>query len=310
MTTTFANPIQRGADPWMTYFRGRYYLTTSQGDCIRMWSGRTISELASTDAVTLWKDSDPTRCAQMWAAEFHRIGARWYMYYTASDGVDANHRIYALESEGDDPLGPYTFKSQMTPFWAIDPGLLVLPDGDLYFMWTGAHNGNSLYIARMDDPWTMCGDGVLISTAQHDWEKCGFPVNEAPEILQRDGRIFLVYSASDTGTPDYCLGMLAADASSDLLAPESWVKWPDPVFRRNDAAGVFGPGHNGFFKSPDGQQDWLVYHAKTTAEYTYAGRTTRVQPFTWREDGLPDLGSPISLDDAQSEPSGTCLDGT
>ena len=25
--------------------------------------------------------------------------------------------------------------------------------------------------------------------------------------------------------------------------------------------GVFGPGHNSFVKSPDGREDWIVYHA-------------------------------------------------
>ena len=67
---------------------------------------------------------------------------------------------------------------------------------------------------------------------------------------------------------------------------------PGPVFWRNDAAGVCGPGHNGFFKSPDGTEDWIVYHGKTTAAYTYACRTTRAQKITWNADGTPNFGRP------------------
>lgn len=85
----------------------------------------------------------------------------------------------------------------------------------------------------------------------------------------------------DTGSPDYKLGMLMADEKADLLRPQSWRQYPRPVFVRSDSANVFGPGHNGFFKSPDGKEDWIVYHAKTTSEYAYAGRTTRAQKFSW-----------------------------
>jgi GH43 family beta-xylosidase len=166
------------------------------------------------------------------------------------------------------------------------------------------HKGNVLYIERMENPWTLAGNGVLISYASLDWEVHGFPVNEAPEILQRDGKIFLIYSACDTGTPNYCLGMLTADADSDLLRAESWVKSPEPVFCANMEGGVYGPGHNGFFKSPDGTEDWIVYHAKIATEFTYLGRTTRVQPFTWNADGTPNLGAPVPLGTVLKKPSG------
>ncbi|MBX3061978.1 MAG: glycoside hydrolase family 43 protein [Anaerolineae bacterium] len=304
MTNTFVNPINHGPDPWMLYCKGNYYLTTTQHDCIRMWTAPTISGLATAAGEVVWRDDNPTRNKQVWAAEFHQIGEHWYMYYTASDGEDKNHRLFVLESAGNDPCGPYHFKAQLTDFWAIDPGLLLLPNGDLYFLWTGQHDGNALFIARMSNPYTIEGDGALISAPQLDWERCGFPVNEAPELLQRNGKIYLIYSASDTGTPDYCLGMLTADAASNLLDPKSWVKSPQPVFSRNDAAGVFAPGHNGFFKSPDGTEDWIVYHAKTTPEYTYQGRITRAQPFHWDADGTPNFGKPVALGEPLAEPSG------
>ena len=36
-TGTFTNPINTGPDPWLTYHAGHYYVTTTLGDCIRMW---------------------------------------------------------------------------------------------------------------------------------------------------------------------------------------------------------------------------------------------------------------------------------
>ena len=90
-------------------------------------------------------------------------------------------------------------------------------------------------------------------------------VNEGPVALQHDDQTFIIYSASYCATADYKLGMLTY-TGGDPLAAASWVKDPEPVFQRSDANGVYGPGHNGFFKSPDGTEDWIVYHANTGSE--------------------------------------------
>jgi len=80
-------------------------------------------------------------------------------------------------------------------------------------------------------------------------------------VLQRNGKTFIVCSAGHCPTPDYKLGMLTYNGTGDPLDSASWVKSPNPVFQRSNANGVYGPGHNGFFKSPDGTEDWIVYHA-------------------------------------------------
>ena len=64
---------------------------------------------------------------------------------------------------------------------------------------------------------------VLLTTPDYDWERVGFWVNEGPAVIKRDGKIFLTYSASETGAP-YCMGMLTADSGADLLDPLSWKK--------------------------------------------------------------------------------------
>ena len=89
-----------------------------------------------------------------------------------------------------------------------------------------------------------------------------------------------------------------------MLDPASWTQHPTPVFERSDAGGVYGPGHNHFFRSPDGTEDWIVYHAKAESRYTYAGRNPRAQRFTWRPDGLPDFGIPLPLGADVPTPSG------
>lgn len=304
---TFQNPINAGPDPWMVYFEGNYYLSTTQDDGIRLWKARTLEGLKTARPITVWKDSNPTRSAGIWAPEFHFLDHRWYMYYTAtsSDGSDENHRTYVLESAGTSPLGPYHYKARLynptNDQYAIDPTVFQKKsDGSLYFIWSG-NPGHVLYIARMANPYTISGDGVYLPAAGFGCKD----IREGPEILQHDGRIFLIYSICDTGTPDYKLGMLMTDENANVMDPRSWKQYPHPVFERDDANGVYGPGHCGFFKSPDGTQDWIVYHAKTTPVYTYRGRTTRAQPFTWNADGTPRFGEPLPLSAILDEPSGT-----
>jgi GH43 family beta-xylosidase len=301
---TFQNPINSGPDPYMDYYDGNYYLTTTQGDCIRMWKSKTLGGLKTAAPVVVWRDTNPSRSRGIWAPEFHLITNHWYLYYTAmaANNNDESHRMHVLESAGTDPLGPYIYKGRLfnptNDNYAIDGTVFQNPgNGRWYFIWT-AHPGHVLTIAEMANPWTLRGNGVVIPASGFGCEE----VREGPQVLQRHGKLFLVYSACDTGTPDYMLGMLMASTNSDLMNPVSWKQYPQPVFTRNDAAGVYGPGHNGFFKASDGT-DWIVYHAKTTAKYTYRGRTTRVQPFTWNADGTPDFGKPLPLSAVLTEPS-------
>ena len=129
-------------------------------------------------------------------------------------------------------------------------------------------------------------------------------MNEGPAALQHDGRTFVTYAASSCAGPDYKLGLLEL-TGSDPLSAASWTKSPDPVFQRNDEAGVYGPGHNGFFTSPDGTENWIVYHANSDPSQTCGDtRTTRIQEFTWTEDGTPDLGQPVAPGTELAVPSG------
>lgn len=304
---TFTNPINPGPDPWMVYHEGNYYLTTTQGDRIRMWKASTLDGLKTADPVTVWRDDDPSRSHGIWAPEFHFIKGRWYLYYTAmaASRVDTTHRMHVLESEGADPLGPYHYKGRLfdpdNDFYAIDGSVFQHPgDGYWYFLWA-AHPGHRIRIARLKNPWSLAGRSVELPASGFGCDE----VREGPVVLKRNGKLFLTYSACDTGKPDYKLGMLIADENADVMDPASWKQFPEPVFERNDDAGVFGPGHHGFFQSPDGTEDWIVYHGKTASNYTYAGRSTRAQKFTWRADGTPDFGRPLALDTVLEEPSNT-----
>jgi GH43 family beta-xylosidase len=100
---------------------------------------------------------------------------------------------------------------------------------------------------------------MKICEPSFDWARHEKPVNEGPQILQSNGIIFVVYSASASWKSNYCMGMLT-NTDGNVLYPESWQKSPLPVFSRKDDAGVYSVGHCSFTTSPDGTEDWLVYH--------------------------------------------------
>jgi GH43 family beta-xylosidase len=158
---------------------------------------------------------------------------------------------------------------------------------------------NAVWITRLKGPMTPDGDGRELIHPDQPWERGAptthtYPVAEGPTALYHGGRTFVVYSGSDTGTHVYCLGLMAYRGSGDPMVAENWTK-TGPVFSFSEEHGVFGPGRGAFTTSPDGRQWWLVYHAKTVKEYTYAGRSVRMQPFTWKADGTPDFGVPVAV---------------
>ncbi|WP_171111129.1 MULTISPECIES: family 43 glycosylhydrolase [unclassified Streptomyces] len=314
----YTNPLKsfKGADPWLTYHDGNYYLiTTTFTGILGMRKSPTLAGLATAPNVQVWSDTTPTRNTNIWAPEIHFFDGHWYLYYSAGQSGVAccdSQRTHVLESAGSDPMGPYTYKgmlagSNLSPNgWLIDAGVLE-HDNRLYLVGSGFIGGStqSLVIAPMSNPYTLSSSAfTIISSPTLSWETSGGAVNEAPEPLYHDGRTFLTYSASFCGTADYKLGQLEL-TGDDPLNPASWTKKQTPVFQRSDANGVYGPGHNGFFTSPDGTENWIVYHANSTSNGGCGnGRTTRAQEFTWNADGTPNFGTPVALGTTFPGPSG------
>ncbi|WP_054968929.1 family 43 glycosylhydrolase [Alicyclobacillus ferrooxydans] len=174
--------------------------------------------------------------------------------------------------------------------------------GNKWYVYVAAdQNGpQNLYIAKMSSPTKISSQRVEISSPTYSWETSVAPINEGPEVLKHDGKVFVVYSANASWTNDYCLGMLTLNGT-DPMNPSDWVKSPKPVFQSGN--GVFGPGHASFTVSPDGKQHWIVYHA---ARFSKAGwdRDVRTQPFTWSKSGAPDFGSPDPTSQMLNIPSG------
>jgi len=299
----------------LQYYNGFYYLaTTTWNRTITMRKSATLGGLASAPDTVIFNLTRPNGAGTMWAPEFHLLngpnGQRWYLYYVAGqEPYDlGTQRIHVLESAGLDPMGPYSFKADLLDptsdnTWELDPSILQL-NGQLYLLGTYYNGSQPNFIRPLSNPWTASGTRHRLSNPTYGWETVGGAVNEGAEVLQHNGKTFIVFSASHCSTPDYKLGLLTYNGG-DPLNESSWVKSANPVFVRNDANRVFGPGHNGFFKSPDGTEDWIVYHANDSASGGCdMNRTTRAQKFTWNADGTPNFGTPVALGTQLPVPSG------
>ncbi|MBA3234267.1 MAG: glycoside hydrolase family 43 protein [Propionibacteriales bacterium] len=316
----FVNPVGEGADPHVVDDGDRYLWCQSDGNvAVAIWVSDRLSSMGRKHVV--WRaPAHGPYSREVWAPELHRFDHRWYIYMAASDGRNSNHRSYVLESSGDDPLGPYDVcgplwtgdgKPDDDPnLWSIDVTVLE-HDGRRYAIWSGwptpTDDVQHLYIAEMAAPTKLVGPRVrLLEAGTQLWQRIEeTPVSrgllEAPQVLSRGDRTFVVYSCAASWLPTYKLGMLEL-TGGDPLDPDAWSHFDEPVFVAN--ASTYGVGHGSFVRSLDRVEWWHVFHAKRDRRPGWQ-RALFVQPFGWDGEGAPVFGTPVSPGSPLALPAGT-----
>lgn len=259
--------VCRGAD-------GTWYFTASYPDYDRILlrASDTMEGLRSAPERLIWTRHERGPMSRhIWAPEMHFVFGKWYIYFAASEWDDMwKLRPYVLECDGDPMTGAWHELGQMQPcegdpqsFTDFSLDATIFPwQGEYYYIWAQkASNISNLYIAKMAAPNRLGTVMVMLTTPDYDWERVDFWVNEGPACLVHDGKLYLTYSASGTGSC-YCVGMLTCDLRDDLLDPRSWRKERWPVLGTDAEKGIYGPGHNSFVKDDEGR-DIMVYHART-----------------------------------------------
>ena len=317
--SSFINPVWDGADPWMVKRGDEYFYCYSQNNNIMLSRSKYMTKQGEKKAIwtapsTGWNSN----C--VWAPEVHFMDGHWYVYYAA--GVSGppfiHQRTGVLRSKTDDPFSDYEDMGMLytgdhpddpsSNIWAIDMTVFE-NNGKLYAVWSGWKEQmdtdatpQHLYIQEMENPWTLKGTRVLLSSPEQSWETGGpLNLNEGPEVLQHNGQLFIIYSCRESWTIEYRQGMLQLlNPDENLLDPSNWKK-QGPVFEGN--AKVYGVGHCSFVKSPDGTEDWIIYHSKKSTNPGWE-RDVRMQPFSWNADGTPNFGVPVEAGKETARPSG------
>ena len=274
---TYTNPLLAvGAEPWAVFHEGKYYYTQGAENKIILWETNDITDLEHAARKEVWIPKEISNSYHLWGPEIHRIDGKWYVYFAADDGNMDNHHIYVIENSW--PKRRTNAETQC------------------------------IYIARMENPWTLSSDRVMIAEPEYEWErqwispdgsKTAYPihVNESPQFFESKNKdkVLIYYCASGSWTPYYCIGLLTADAGSDLTNAASWKKQDTPVFEQQPEDSVFGPGSPSFVPTPDEKEWYMLYHARkipNDAPGATDSRSPRLQKISWDANGMPVLGKP------------------
>ncbi len=302
----YDNPIApQRADPWV--YRtddGTYYFiaTAPKYDRIILRKSESINGLKTAEEKVVWeKNKKGDMVHNIWAPELHRWDDTWYIYVAAApDTNEWQIRMWVLSNPAKDPMqGKWKIEGQIktdTSSFSLDATLFE-HQGKHYLIWAQnvyqKQHGTALVLSEMKDPLTLTGPEVVITEPEFSWERVKHNVNEGPAVLQKNGRIFVSYSASATDH-NYCIGLLWIDEKADLLQAANWQKAPAPIFHSNAEAQRFGPGHSCFTLAEDGQTDVLIYHARDFKkidgyELADPNRATRARTIRWTPSGFPDF---------------------
>lgn len=300
--------ITQRADPYVyRHTDGNYYFMGSMPkyDCIAIRRSESLLELDKAEETVVWhKHESGPMSEHVWAPELHYLDGKWYIYFAAGERDDIwKIRPYVLECESDDPMaGPWKELGMMQAadgdefsFQAFSlDGTVFENKGKRYYVWAEkvsvGRQISNLYIAEMESPVKLKTMQVLLTTPDYDWERHGFWVNEGPFALHHDGKIYLTFSASDTGI-NYCVGMLSVDEDADLLDPGQWTKERYPVLKTDESLEIYGPGHNCFTQDEDGNII-MVFHARKETEIVgdplyVPNRHAMLLKVKWSEEGKP-----------------------
>ena len=319
---TFTNPITIGGniatmpDPYIVKDGDYYYTCKASGNGIAISRSMRLTVVNAT--------------TKKWSLP--------YVYYAAGrrgqDGITGygTQRSGVLRSKTDDPLGEWEDMGMLYTGYDYQPGIKPTAanteyaidlttfelKGQRYAVWSG--NGTDavqqIRIATMSDPCTISSSMVILSTPTQSWETMdGRKINEGPAILvnEEKGKLFIVYSCNPSWTKNYRLAWLMLDMNDgDPMNPADWQKSSNYAFWRCDntkepVSGVNGLGHCTFTKSPDGTEDWIVYHAMRYSDGGWGQRYPFVQKFTWNADGTPDFGEGAGWGEPLLLPSGETL---
>ncbi len=315
--TTFKNPIRNtGPDPWVIKDRDEYFVTFTTGRNITLLRTKKMSELSKATSKVIWvPPASGFNAAEIWAPELHKIDNVWYVYYAASDGNNENHRMWVLQNTAADPfedswedMGELELPDDK---WAID-GTPFKVNDQYYFAWSGWEGDENIrqniYISTMENPLKVGTERVCLLKPEDSWETNNTSplVTEAPQFFMKDDKIFIFYSAGGCWKDGYSIGTIWMEATGDILNPDAWKRSEqNPLFVSNTSGNAFGPGHNSFFTSVNGEEHWILYHANANAgDGCGDKRSIRMQKISWDAAGFPVLGTPEALDKELEKPAG------
>lgn len=279
------NPILPGyyADPAFIAYQGANYIYAT----LDPWGDETLACWESSDSknwtyrVLNWPTksacTSPTSGpAGVWAPSIVRTpDGRFLMAVSVGNEVWlglADHPLGPWRNIlGDRPFIPYHYKPG---YHMIDAELFVDDDGQVYIYWGSGWNwvNGRCWVGRLGPDLASFAEAPLDVT----------PANyfEAPFMVKRHGKYFLMYSSGNTTKDTYQVHYAVGDSPCG-----PFVEGPaSPVLVTDHAEHVVSPGHHAVFHH-DGR-DYILYHRHSIPfDPDVVGRQVCVDEIRFTGDG-------------------------
>lgn len=285
-----ANPVYDGyfADPFVWKAGGTFYaIGTGEQEANGQTVGKIFPIIQSGDFLH-WQFAghamarpDADLGTHFWAPEVAEgDDGKFYLYYSVGHD-DKGHQLRVAIA--DIPHGPYhdSGKTLIDPGecpFAIDAHPFQDDDGQRYLFYAcdfldtnnGNRAGTALAVRRMKSMTELDSDETVVLRARHNWQRFQFnrPMYgrvwdwhtlEGPFVRKHDGRYYCFYSGGRWETENYGVDYGVAD---HVLGPYSDAGNENgPRVLRTIPNQLIGPGHNSIAVGPDGENEFIVYHA-------------------------------------------------
>lgn len=311
---TYTNPVypEYFADPFVWRHQGIYYaIGTGPAEAagqVNESEQQCVFPLLQSDDLINWQFAgkallrpDPALGDNFWAPEVAYCDGIFYLYYSVGQG-DKNHQLRVAISA--DPLGPYQdvgtpLVDPKTCSFAIDPSPFQDDDGQWYLFYAqdfldtenGVRAGTALVVDRLLTMTTLAREPKVVLRARHDWQRflCDrsmysgvydWHTLEGPCVRKHDNRYYCFYSGGRWETENYGVDYGVAD---QVLGPYSDDgNEAGARVLRSVLGNVLGPGHNSIATGPNGQADYVIYHAWDTQ---MQARRMCIDLLSWTAEG-------------------------
>ena len=314
----FKNPLSPTldtADPCIRYNEadGYYYGIYTGWDSLTLHRARRVADMfCRSESREIYRHSDEDGTyGFLWAPELHVIDGVWYIYTSTHEkDTKARKHLICLVQKSEDLFDGFRLLGHISPdYYAIDP--TYYRDGATgrdYLVASAVLDGKQkLVITELKSPAEPKCEWRVIAEPVYDWELVypydgkWAPINEGAYFVEKDGRLFIVYSGNGCWSDDYVMGILEL-VGEDPLDPDAWYKHPEPFMTRGN--GCVGPGHATFFYSPSGEELWICHHCleQSDPEFKPMPRHCHIAPVLFDAEGFPHAPHPLPVDKSFREP--------
>lgn len=314
--------ISHIGDPFVLYNapEKKYYMYCTGRGHYPCWSSEDFSSWTPLgDAYRVTEKSFGTTC--YWAPEVYAYRGAYYMVYSAAFQTPESTAVNKLRhciglAKADTPAGPfvdvYDHPLFAPGYSVIDASLLFDDDGRVYLLYSRDNCENYQGDKRVSETYGVelaadlsgaVGEPVLLATPTSPWELLSGSViwNEGPCAFKRNGIYYLLFTANYYASRHYAVGYATATSP---LGP--YTKAAENPILVGDGKSTAGTGHCNLTHSPDGTEDYIVYHTLTAVDQKVnpdADRTPCIDRLVFRPDGRLTVNGPTS-DFVQPLPSG------